>query len=153
MEEFLLQIIKVLSRKNITPVIYGSFGASNYLGNFKVFEDIDILIDDDFIKNKWSEFRELMEANGFILIDEKEHEFEFDNKKVGFAAKDILIRDKIIKDYSELIKYKDINAYTLTLEGFLRAYQFSLKDGYRNNTRGKKDQDIINKLNDYLRIK
>jgi len=151
MEEFLLQIIKVLKGKNITPVIYGSFGVSNYLGNFKIFEDIDILIDDDFVKNKWPEFKKLMEMNGFILIDVKEYEFEFGSKKVGFASKDILIRDQIINDYSELVKYKDTNAYTLTPKSFLRAYQFSLRDGYRIDTRGKKDQDVIDRLKAYIK--
>lgn len=151
MPEFLSQIIKILRRKNITPVIYGSFGAANYLGDFKNFEDIDILIDDEFINDKWPEFLKNMELNNFLLIDEREHEFEFDSKKVGFASKDILIRDQIINDYSELVKYKDTNAYTLTPKSFLRAYQFSLQDGYRIDTRGKKDQDVIDRLKSYIK--
>jgi len=73
-----------------------------------------------------------------------------DNKKVGFASKNILIRDKIINDYSELIQYKNTNALTLKPEDFLVAYKFSIKDGYRINTREKKDKDIINMLEAYL---
>ena len=150
MEDFLDKILEVLKKLNIKPIIYGSFGVSLYLGKFKDFEDIDILIEDEFINKKWEEFKKFFESNGFILIDEKEHEFELDGKKVGFASKNILIRDKIITDYSELVQYKNKNAFTLKSESFLKAYRFSFKDGYRINTRGKKDADIIKRLEKYI---
>lgn len=126
-------------------------GVANYLGNFKDFEDIDLLIEDEFVNNKWEEFRKLFESRGFNLVSEKEHEFEFDGKKVGFASRNILIKDKIINDFSELVQYKNKDVFTLTPEGFLKAYQFSVKDGYRIDTRGKKDQDIIEKLRIYIK--
>lgn len=150
MDDFLSKILSILAEFKIKPIIYGSFGVANYLGNFKKFEDIDILIDDEFLNNRWEEFQKLLEKNNFNLIDEKEHEFELDGKKVGFASKDILIRDKIINDYSELVKYKNEDALTLTPEDFLEAYKFSIKDGYRINTRNKKDEDIIKGLEAYL---
>lgn len=151
MDEFLSKILDILKERNIKPIVYGSFGVSIYLGNFKDFEDVDLLIEDEFINNKWEEFKKLLESEGFYLTSEKEHEFELDGKKVGFASKDILIRDKIINNFSELVQYKNKKAFTLTLEGFLKAYQFSVKDGYRINTRGKKDQDIIEKLGAYIK--
>jgi hypothetical protein len=151
MDEFLVKILEILKVLNIKPVIYGSFGVATYLGDFKDFEDIDILIEDEFINEKWGEFRKIFESKGFNLINEKEHEFELGGKKVGFASKIILIRDKIISDYSELVQYKNKNALTLTPEDFLKAYKFSVKDGYRINTRGKKDEDIIEKLGVYIR--
>lgn len=150
MDEFLFKILEILKTLNIKPVIYGSFGVSVYLGNFKEFEDIDILIENKFINDKWEEFRKLFESKGFSLINEKEHEFELNGKKVGFASKDILIRDKIINDFSELVQYKNEDAFTLAPKDFLKAYKFSVKDGYRINTRGKKDKDIIEKLDNYI---
>lgn len=150
MDEFLSKILEILKELNIKPVIYGSFGVSLYLGDFKKFEDIDILIEDEFISNKWMEFRNFFELRGFNLIDEKEHEFELESKRVGFASKNILIRDKIINDYSELVKYKNEDAFTLNPEDFLKAYKFSIKDGYRINMRGKKDKSIIEKLEFYI---
>lgn len=146
MEIFLSNILKTLKKLDIKPIIYGSFGASLYLGNFKEFGDIDILIEDNYIFDDWTEFRQIFESDGFILIDEKEHEFMFEDKKVGFAAKSILIRDRIINDYKELVQYKRMKASTLTVAGFIRAYEFSINDGYRINTRNKKDRDIIMKL-------
>jgi len=150
MEDFLDRILSILKELNIKPVIYGSFGVSLYLGKFKDFEDIDILIEDEFFNIKWEEFKKNLESNGFNLTDEKEHEFILNNKKVGFASKNILIRDNIISDYKELIQYKDKDAFTLTPESFLKAYKFSVKDGYRINTRGKKDGEIIKLLEDYI---
>jgi hypothetical protein len=151
MDEFLAKILEILKELNIKPIIYGSFGASAYLGNFKDFEDIDILIEDEFINEKWEEFIKLFESKSFNLINEKEHEFEFESKKVGFASKDILIRDEIINNYLELVQYKNTNAFTLTPGGFLKAYQFSMKDGYRIKTREKKDEDVIEKLKIYVK--
>lgn len=151
MNEFLFKILEILKKLNIKPVIYGSFGVSLYLGDFKKFEDLDILIEDEFINDRWIEFKKLFEVRGFNLIDEKEHEFELEGKKVGFASKDILIRDKVINNFSELVQYKDKNALTLTPEDFLRVYKVSVKDGYRIKTRGKKDMDIIEKLETYIK--
>jgi hypothetical protein len=150
-DKFLSRILEILSELNIKPVVYGSFGVSLYLGDFKKFEDIDILIEDEFVNNKWVEFRKLFESKGFDLVNEKEHEFELDGKKVGFASKNILIRDKIIIDYLQLIPYKTKNALTLSPADFLKAYKFSVKDGYRIKKRGKKDKDIIKKLEIYIK--
>ena len=151
MDEFLSKILEILKKLNIKPVIYGSFGVATHIGNFKNFEDIDILIEDEFINGKWIEFRKLFELNGFILVNEKEHEFELEGIKVGFASKEILIRDKIINNYKKLIQYKNKDAFTLSPEDFLKAYKFSIKDGYRIDTRGKKDESIIKELENYIK--
>jgi hypothetical protein len=151
MNKFLSKILEILKELNTKPIIYGSFGVSTYLGDFRDFEDIDILIEDEFINDKWEEFKGLFESKGFNLVNEREHEFEFNGKKVGFASKSILIRDKIINYYSELVQYKNTEAFTLTPEDFLKAYKFSIKDGYRINTRGKKDEEIIEKLEIYIK--
>ena len=66
MNEFLSKILEVLKELQIKPVIYGSFGVEVYLGDFKNFEDIDILVDDEFLNNRWAEFQKLFEANGFF---------------------------------------------------------------------------------------
>lgn len=151
MDEFLSKILETLKELNIKPIIYGSFGVASYLGDFKDFEDIDILVNDEFVNDRWEEFKKLFESNDFKLISEKEHEFKLDDKKVGFASRNILIRDNIISDYSELIKYKNESALTLSPKDFLKAYKFSLKDGYRIETRQKKDAEIIQGLENYLK--
>jgi len=152
MEKILLKIIKILKKLDIKPVVYGSFGLSFYLGNFKKFGDLDLLVEDQFIEEDWHTFKALLELNGLILTDEREHEFTYDNIKVGFAQKGILIKDKIINSYNDLVNYENSDAYTLTPEQFLSAYQFSLKDGYRITNRAKKDQEVIDKITEYIKI-
>lgn len=150
MPEFLAQIIKILKQLETEPIVYGSFGVATYLGDFKTFGDLDLLINDEWINDRWEDLKKILESNGFTLIDKREHEFQFQDYKVGFASRNILIRDKIINDFSELVQYKNEDALTLSPESFLKAYKFSLQDGYRINTRNKKDQDIINRLKNFL---
>lgn len=150
MDEFLSKILAMLKKLDIKPVIYGSCGVATYLGNFKKFEDVDILIDDEFLNDRWDEFKKFLKSNDFNLINEKERKFMLNNKKVGFASKNILLRDGIVDNFSQLIRFKNNDAFTLTPDGFLKAYKFSAMDGYRINKRGKKDQDIIKKLETYI---
>jgi len=60
MDNFLSKILEAIKKLGIKPIIYGSFGVVNYLGNFKKFEDIDILIDDEFVNKRWEEFKKLL---------------------------------------------------------------------------------------------
>ncbi len=152
MKSVLLKIIKILKILDIKPVVYGSFGVSYYLGAFKQFGDIDLLVDDKFIDRNWKEFNTFLSSHNFVLIDEREHEFLFENLKIGFAKKSILIKDEIIKSYKDLVSYGEADAYTLQPEHFLAAYRFSLRDGYRLINRLKKDQEIIDKIIEYIKI-
>lgn len=138
-----------LSNNGIDSILYGSLGASVYLGNFKEFGDIDLLIPDLYLKDKWPELTSIMNNNGFKLIDEQEHEFSNDQGiEVAFAGQSILERDKICNPQKDIqIHYiNGIAIKTLSKEAFIRAYIVSAKDGYRKDVRGKKDLDIINRL-------
>lgn len=64
-----------LKKHGVSPILYGSLGVSVYLGKFKDFDDIDLLIDDQWFNDKWSDLLRIMTQNGFELIDLKEHEF------------------------------------------------------------------------------
>lgn len=142
-------IIKsILEKSNIDPILYGSLGVSVYLGSFKKFNDIDLLVEDKWLDNQWKDLIEIMNENGFFITDEMEHEFENEDKvKVAFAKQSILVKDKICNpDDAVTIEKEGIKIRTLTAKDFLKAYQFSVKDGYRTEGRGKNDQVIIDKL-------
>lgn len=65
---------------------------------------------------------------------------------MAFADKLVLTIDKIAEPSEELAVH-EINGVpitTLKLEQFINAYTFSAEDGYRKETRGKKDQVAIN---------
>lgn len=138
-----------LSNNRIDSILYGSLGVSVYLGNFKEFSDIDLLVSDTYLKDKWSELITIMNNNGFKLINEHEHEFSNDqNIKVAFAKQSILEKDKICNPQKDIqLHYIYGTAIkTLSKEAFIRAYTISAKDGYRKDVRGKKDLDIIKRL-------
>lgn len=151
MDDFLEKLLEILKKLNIKPVVYGSVGVSVYFGNFKEFEDIDFLVEDKYLNSDWETLKNFLESKGFILTDEKEHEFKLGGRKVGFASSGILFRDKIVDNYSQLVKFKNTDALTLTPADFLKAYKFSLKDGYRIHMRNKKDKEIIERLEAYLK--
>lgn len=150
---FYKAIADYLATYGINPILYGSVGASLYLGNFKTFNDIDLLIEDAYIKTKWPYFKELMASKGFKVIDEKEHEFENDKGlRLAFAEQNVLVRDEISNLTTDIVfvKFGEIEVRTLKPEGFLRAYEFSLDDGYRLAHRDKKDAEAIKLLKEYL---
>jgi len=148
-----LSILKYLIGNGINPILYGSQGVSLYLGNFKKFNDLDLLVDDRYLGNDWHLLVETMQNYGFSLVDIHEHEFTNENKfKVAFAGEQILIRDGIVESIKDvrIVKVDNVEVRTLKVEAFIKAYEFSKRDGYRKEVRGKNDTEIISKLKNIL---
>lgn len=149
-----LEIINYLQALKINPILYGSQGVSLYIGQFKQFGDIDFLVEGRWLEEDWQALIAKMADLGFGLTDEHEHEFiRHDGVVVAFASSKILVRDHIVDSVSDatlVIKVEDIKIQTLKPEAFLKAYEFSAKDGYRKEVRYKKDEGIILLLKAYL---
>lgn len=148
-----LSVVKYLQINNIDPILYGSRGVSLYLDNFKAFNDTDLLVQPVWLRDKWDELRALMKADGYVLIDEHEHEFRnSDGDIVAFAEETVLIRDKVLGTLDEIVDIRvgGLTIRTLSPSSFIQAYLFSEKDGYRKDSRGKKDRAIIELLKAYL---
>lgn len=150
-------IMKLLGWKGVDTVLYGSLGASVYLGNFKEFGDADLLVAPEWTGHDWADLQDIMSSLGFRLVDEKEHEFRgTDDESVAFAPLSIFDRDGIEFDPTHDIVDIDVDGAsikTFTPELFRRAYEYSVKDGYRSEERGKKDQLIIDLLDTYMATK
>ena len=148
-----LKLITILERNGVSTLLYGSLGVSVFLGGFKTFEDIDLLVEETWLNNKWPKLIEIMTKSGYELTDRHEHEFT-DNTGhiVNFAGLDILLRDKIIDSYEEIVTFEidDSKIKTLDPQSFIKAYKFSAKDGYRKEKRGKKDREVIDLLKAYV---
>ncbi len=147
-------LVSELHTKGVSTVLYGSTGVSYYLGNFKSkFGDVDLLVDDVWLAGKWHKLENIMKEIGYHLVDEHEHEFSHPiYPDVAFAAKSILIRDKVVDSLDELVSV-DIDGFpilTLSAKSFLEAYKFSIKDGYRIEHGRKDDAAVIDLLNAYL---
>lgn len=123
------------------------------MGAFKEFGDIDLLVDDELLNDKWQKLINIMQEGGFELVNEHEHEFRNSvGANVGFASENILIRDGIASLIKDIVDVKPISGLfvrTLTPQAFKKAYEFSVRDGYRINTRGK-DEKIIALLDRYI---
>jgi len=138
----------------ITPLLYGSLGLE-YLTNENLnSDDIDILIPNVFITQKWQLFKSVLEECGYVLIDEKEHTFQKNGTCYSYASLEEL------EDFAK-IELHDIECKNdcgvcfklLSPEQYLRVYTASSKDGYRINIRQKKDSDKISLIKRYLNEK
>lgn len=128
----------------ITPLMYGSLGLEYLTGAKLDADDIDILIPKAFIKDRWNEFRSMLENAGYIMVDEHEHEFEKDGIHFAYAQIEELESFADIK----ITEIATANAgglrfKLLSLPQYLKVYMASSKDGYRINVREKKDLDKI----------
>ena len=142
---YFLENARLLSDKfGIVPLLYGSLGLEYLTGDALGSDDIDILVPRVFITERWYEFKALLEAQGYVLVDEHEHTFVRDG--VAYAYADIEDLDSFagirMKDI-EMHEADGVRFLLLSLEQYLAVYKQSSKDGYRVDIRQKKDADKI----------
>ena len=138
----------------IIPLMYGSLGLEYITNETLNADDIDILIPDVFVAERWNEFKSFLTSKGYILIDEREHTFGKNGILYSYAAieelksfAEIELSD-IEQLYSDGIKFK-----VLSLKQYLKVYRASAKDGYRITVRKKKDSDKIAFIEKQLKMK
>ena len=138
----------------IIPLMYGSLGLEYITNENLNADDIDILIPEVFVIERWNEFKHFMTGKGYILLDEHEHTFLKNGVLYSYASIEELkpfagidIPD-IEKHCNSGIKFK-----VLSLEQYLKVYRASAKDGYRITVREKKDNDKIAFIERRLKIK
>ena len=140
-----LENARLLSDKlGIVPLLYGSLGLEYLTGDALGADDIDILVPQAFITERWHEFKAVLEERGYVLVDEHEHTFVYDGVAYSYADIEDLesfagIRMKDI----EMREADGVSFLMLSLEQYLAVYKKSSKDGYRVNVRQKKDADKI----------
>lgn len=136
---------QLLSEKlGIVPLMYGSLGLEYLTGENLNADDIDILIPEAFLSERWNELKGVLEENGYILIDGSEHTFEKNGLHCSYASIEELesFADISVSDIS-LLKQGEVSFRLLSLEQYLNVYTASAKDGYRVEVRHKKDSDKI----------
>lgn len=139
---------------DIVPLLYGSLGLEVLTDTQLNADDIDILIPEVYVTgNGWTEFKALLESNGYALIDEHEHTFRKDGVDYSFASIEGL------KDFAdidlcdiEIRKLSDTNFMMLSLEQYLKVYQKSSQDGYRMNVKEKQDNQKIEFIRKHMNI-
>ncbi len=138
----------------IIPLMYGSLGLEYITGENLNADDIDILIPEVFLKERWEEFKNLLTDQGYILIDEQEHAFQ--KNRIHYAYASIEELESFAKiNLSEIEQRNNDEVWfkLLSLEQYLKVYSASAKDGYRIKVRQKKDNDKITFIENRLKIK
>ena len=135
----------------IVPLLYGSLGLEYLTKENLGADDIDILIPEIYLAERWSVFRAILERNGYRLIDEHEHTFEKNGIHFSFARLEELkpFAGISVPDIP-ILEANHIQFRLLTLEQYLKVYTASAKDGYRINVKEKKDQEKIDLIRSHL---
>ena len=139
-----LEVARMPNRHGVTPLLYGSLGLWRRTGEAVFVDDIDVLLPKTWLSEQWGALQALLHEEGWCLIDAHEHTFEKCGVHCSFAALEELetfagISIPEIETRAESgAKYR-----LLSLKQYLAVYKASAKDGYRVNTRGKKDAEKI----------
>ncbi len=152
-KQLFLENVRVLSEEfEIIPVLYGSLGLEYLTGENLNADDVDILIPQIYLSEKWKCFKSILENNGYVLIDKHEHTFEKAGVHYSYASMEEL---ETFADISAneigIVTADGIDFRLLTLQQYLKVYTASSKDGYRKDVRNKKDTEKIALIREHLK--
>ena len=131
--EKFLELAKLLNNKfNIYPLLYGFLGLEVLTGEKLNADDVDMLIPEMFIKDKWTDLMNYLETCGYEMIDLHEHTFEKDNCHFAFSFIEGLEPFAKIKvEEIEIKNDKNCIYKLMNLQQYLAVYEASSKDAYR----------------------
>lgn len=147
-----LQIAKELNEKlNVVPLLFGSLGLEQRLNVSLNAEDIDVLIPEQFLNEKWQCIVDAMDDNSYVLYDLHEHAFEKEGISLAYASIESLAPFANVDIASiPIINEDDVQYYLLDLQDYLKVYTASSKDGYRKSIKNKQDNQKIVLINKAL---
>lgn len=128
------------TRLNIQPLLFGSLGLEKRMKIDLTADDIDILIPETYLNERWQEIIRIMGRMNFRLHDLHEHAFERNGISVAFAGIESLNPFAGV-DLSKIpvIEEAGIKYCLLNLEDYLKVYTASSKDSYRKSKNNGKD--------------
>lgn len=144
-----LRIARELNRKlSIVPMLFGSLGLEQRLQADLNADDIDVLIPEAFLDEKWDNIIATMKDSGYVLYDLHEHAFEKSGTSIAFASIESLMPFAGV-DISQIpvVEEAGVRYYLLSLEDYLKVYTASSSDGYRKNKKHKNDEEKIALIN------
>lgn len=128
-----LEISKLLNKAfGIEPLLYGSLGLQILTGKDLNADDVDILVPEIFIKEKWENLTSFLESNGYEMIDLHEHTFEKEKVHFSFAKIESLESFANIKLDEIEVRFDNGTEFKLlSLKQYLQVYEASSNDSYR----------------------
>ncbi len=142
---FLTNAQVLFDRFSIKPLLYGSLGLEVLLQQDLRADDIDILIPGAFLQEDQEGFKAFLESEGYLLVDLHEHTFLKDGVKYSYASIEEL------KVFAGIDSFIENGSYlSLTLHDYLKVYEASLTDSYRQNKKNKNDIEKINIIKKFV---
>lgn len=139
-EEFLSLAQELNRQLDICPLLYGSLGLEQRLQSDLRADDIDILIPEIWLGERWGELTAFMEQSGFSLYDPHEHAFCKDGISVAYASLESLWPFAGIEiEKIPMVQYNETRYLLLDLDGYRKVYAASSLDGYRKDKKHKDD--------------
>lgn len=145
MKKEFLCIAEALNKKlDIVPLLFGSLGLEQRLHTNLNADDIDILVPEVFLHEKWDGIVAVMNDNGYVLYDLHEHAFEKSGLSIAFASiEDLTPFAGVDLAGIPVVEETGVCYYLLNLQDYLKVYTASSKDGYRKNSKNKNDEEKI----------
>ncbi len=139
-------------RLQIIPLLYGSLGLEYATGGNLNADDIDILIPEVFLKERWDGFVTVLTEAGYVLVDLHEHTFRKDGVEYSYASLEELEPFAGIPAAEIAVKEENgVSFRLLSPEQYLRVYETSIRDGYRITVRNKKDREKIEFITEFMK--
>lgn len=147
-----LGITKKLNNEfGIVPILFGSLGLYRIIDLDKKTGDIDVLINDEYVQEKWPELLSFMKGLGYTLQDEHEHEFMKDDQEIAFAKQSNLLEmNNIYPAKLEVTKVGVVQFRELSTEQYLTCYETVYNDEYRRKKNHNADAEKIKSIKEYL---
>ena len=148
---FLAVAAELNRRFAVAPVLYGSLGLGRAVPLTEPAGDVDVLVPTALLGEHWPALVAALAELGFALADLREHEFRRGSVTVAFAAEESLMPFAAV-DPQQLRQttVDGVSFRELSPQDYLAVYGASQHDGYRRDTRGKRDADKIAQIRRWL---
>jgi len=151
MDSILIEVSAILNQRFDTiPLLYGSYALQKVLDKDYQARDIDLLIDENILKNK-IELISAFVMKGFTYIHQEVLTFEKNGIEIEISNLEKWIENSSFEiEENELIQESGSKFYLLSANNLKRLYQFLLSDKRRSNEKKQKDQEKLNDLRMFL---
>lgn len=149
-----LRIAKKFQDNGIKLLLFGSLGLAQRIETNYDIDDIDILLPEIYINEKWDITKNLADKLGYQLKDLHEHKFTNGDIEIAFASLESLtpFANININDI-ETITDDKTSYLLLNLSQYSAVYTASSKDSYRRNKNNNKDFNKIELIKNAIRQK
>lgn len=152
-QETFIEVVKKLNQEfEETPIVYGSFGLERILQKGIKAADIDILVRNELVQERWDELKKCIEGMGFALKDEGMHELMRDGVIIAFAPEtDVKWLTGGDPKTLSVTTEGEVRFRELTIYQYLELYEYLKEDRYRKETgKAERDKEKIQKIQEYI---